>query len=78
MRAVARPDLADIVGADEAAGAIAVLHDDLRLAVDVLGDVLGQQPALDVGRAAGREVDQQREPLALVERLLRDRRQMRR
>ena len=41
-----------------------------RIAVDMLGDVLGEQPAFDVGRAAGREVDQQRQPLALVERLV--------
>ena len=31
---------------------------------------LAKKPALDVGRAAGREVDQKRQPLALVERLL--------
>src|SRR5579862_2012184 len=36
----------------------------------MLGDVLGQEPALYVGRPAGREVDQKRQPLALVERLL--------
>ena len=41
-----------------------------RIAVDMLDDVARKQPAFDVGRPAGREVDQQREPLALVERLL--------
>src|SRR2546425_680182 len=32
----------------------------------VLDAMLGQKPALDVGRAAGGEVDDEREPLALV------------
>src|SRR4029453_17577907 len=70
-RAVARPDPAEVVGADTPAGALAILHDDERLPCDMLGDVLAEQPALDIARAAGREVDQQREALALVERLLR-------
>jgi hypothetical protein len=30
-------------------------------------DVLGEHPSFDVGRPAGREVDQEGEPLALVE-----------
>ena len=62
-----RRDLAEVAGAVEAAGAVHVLHDDVRLALDVLGDVPREQPALDVGRAAGREVDQHGQPLALVE-----------
>ena len=60
-----------ILRADHAAGAVHVLHDHGRLAGDVLGEMLGEQPALDVGRPAGREVDQHREPLALVVGLLR-------
>ena len=40
----------------------------------MLDDVLGEQAAFDVARAAGRKIDQQREPLSLIERLLRARR----
>ena len=72
--AVLGRDLADELRADHAAGAVHVLHDHVRLAGDVLAEMLGEQPALDVGRPAGREVDQHREPLALVVGLLRLRR----
>ena len=65
--AVARRHLAQILGADDAAGAVHVLDDDVRLAFDVARKMLGEQAALDVGRAAGSEVDQDGEPLALVE-----------
>ena len=65
--AVARTELAEIVGAHEAAGAVLVLHDDAGSAVDVLGEVLGEQPPLDVGRSTNREVDDKVEPLAFVE-----------
>ena len=75
--AVARRDLADIVGAVETAGAVHVLDDDVGLALEMPGDMPREQPALDVGRAAGREVDQHRKPLAFVERLLRRNRRRR-
>jgi hypothetical protein len=52
------------------AGAFHVLNDDVRLAVDVAREVLGEQAALDVGRPPGGEVDQDGEALALVERLV--------
>src|SRR5262249_53451761 len=71
MRAVPGRDLAQISGADQTAGAVQVLHHHVRMAVDVLDQVFGEQAALDVGRAAGSEVDQHGEALALVERLLR-------
>src|SRR5262245_2076716 len=38
--------------------------------IDVLDEVLGDQPPLDVGRPAGREVDDEVEALAFVERVL--------
>jgi hypothetical protein len=63
-------DLADIGGAHQAAGAVLVLHDDAGRAVEVLAEMLDQQPSLDVARPAGREVDQQGQPLALVERIV--------
>jgi hypothetical protein len=62
--------LAQVLGPDDAAGAVHVLDDDVRLTVQVAGEMLGEQAALDVGRTAGGEVDQDREPLALVERIL--------
>ena len=65
--AVARRHLAEIFGADDAAGAFHVLNDDVGLALDVAREMLGEQAALDVGRPAGGEVDQDGEPLALVE-----------
>jgi len=54
----------------DAAGAIHVLHDEIGLPLDVLGQMLREQAAFDIGRPAGREVDQHGDPLALVERLL--------
>ena len=65
--AVARRHLAQILGADDAAGAVHVLDHDVRRAIDVAGEMLGEQAALDVGRSAGSEVDQDGEPFALVE-----------
>src|SRR5262249_59058960 len=47
------------------------LHHDVRVAVDVVHQIFRGQAAVDVGRAAGREVDQHGQALALVERLLR-------
>src|SRR5262249_34526003 len=40
-------------------------------AVDMPGEMLGQQAPLDIGRSAGGEVDDEREPLALVVGLVR-------
>jgi len=71
--AVLGSNLADILRADHAAGAVHVLHDHVRRAVDMPSQIFREQPALDVGRPAGGEVDQQGEALALVERLLRTR-----
>ena len=68
--AVARRHLAEVLGADDAAGPLHVLDDDVGLAVDVAGEMLGEQAPLDVGRPAGGEIDQDREPLALVERIV--------
>ena len=65
--AVARRHLAQILGADDAAGAVHVLDDDVRRAVDMAGEMPGEQAALDVGRSAGGEVDQDSETFALVE-----------
>ena len=68
--AVLGRDLAEIGGADQPAGAVDVLHDDVGIAVDEPADMAREQPALDVGGPAGAVVDQHREPLALVERLV--------
>src|SRR5262245_44979212 len=70
MRAVPGRDLAQILRADQAGGAVLVLHHDVRVRVDVLDQMLGEDAALDVGRPAGRKVDHHGQPLALVERLL--------
>jgi hypothetical protein len=70
-RAVSGADLAEMHRAVQAAGALHVLHDQFGLAVDVLGQMPSEQPRLGVGRRAGAEVDQHRETLAFVERLLR-------
>jgi hypothetical protein len=40
------------------------------MALDVLCEMPGQEAALDVGRPAGGEVDDEREPLAFVEWLV--------
>ena len=68
--AVLGRDRAEILGADHAAGAVHVLHQHARIAGDVPADVFGEQAAFDVGRPADGEVDQERQPLALVERLV--------
>ena len=65
--AVLGRDLAEIAGPDHAAGAIHVLNEDAGLAVDVLDQMLCEQPALDIGRATGGKVDDEGEPLAFVE-----------
>src|SRR4029453_18730209 len=64
-RAVLGGDLAEIMRAVVAAAARVVLHDDVGMAVDVLGEVPREYSALDVARRAGIEVDQDGEPLAL-------------
>ena len=51
--------------ADHAASTFHVLYDDVRLAADMPADMAREQPPLGVGGAAGREVDQHREPLPL-------------
>src|SRR5215475_15212891 len=56
--------------AHNAAGAVHVVDDDIRRAVDVAGEVLGEQATLDVGRPAGSEVDQDVETLAGVEGII--------
>jgi hypothetical protein len=63
--------LAAILRADQAAGAVHVLDHEVGRAVDVLDQMLGENPALDISGPAGGEVDQHREPLALVVGLLR-------
>jgi hypothetical protein len=63
-------DLGQILRADQATGAVHVLHDHGGLAVDVLHQIFGEQTALDIGGPAGREVDQQGQPLAFVEGLI--------
>src|SRR5262249_777975 len=68
--AVARRHLSQVLGPDNAAGAVHVLDDDIRRAVDVAGEVLGEQATLDVGRPAGCEVDQDGETLAGVEGII--------
>ncbi len=59
--------LGKLVGADDAAGAGDVLDDDGRLARNMLGQVLGDDAALDVRRATGGVVDDHGHGLALVE-----------
>ena len=58
--------LAQIAGPDHAAGTVHVLHDHGRPALDVIGQMLGEQPPLDIGRSPGREVDEHGQPLAFV------------
>ena len=69
--AVLRGDLAKKVRANQSACAVHVLHDDARRAFDVPLHELGEQPAFHVGGAAGCVIDQNRQPLTLVEILLR-------
>src|SRR3974390_2760218 len=47
--AVLRRDLAQILGADQAAGTVHVLDDEAGLAVDMLDKIFGEQAAFDVG-----------------------------
>src|SRR5438067_12316873 len=67
--AVARRNLAKIIGTDEAAGAVLVLDHDEWLALDMPAEIFRQEAALDVGGSTRREVDQERQALALVERI---------
>ena len=60
-------DLAEVAGPDHAARAIHVLNEDAGMAVDVLGQMLCKQPALDIGRPTGGEVDDEGQPLAFEE-----------
>ena len=62
-----RRRLAELVAADDAAGAADVLDDDGGLAGNVVGQVLRDNARLDVGGAAGRIVDDHVDRLALVE-----------
>ena len=59
--------LGELIGADHAAGAAHVLDDDGGLARNVRGQMLGDDAPLDIGRAAGRVVDDHGDGLALVE-----------
>src|SRR5947208_1978216 len=52
------------------AGAVHVMHEQIGLPLDVLGEMFCEQPALDVGRPVSREVDQDSDPLAFVIGLL--------
>src|SRR6266545_7063329 len=69
--AILRGHLAEILRAVVAARTRDVLHDHLRLPVEVLGEMPREHAALDVGRRPGVEVDEHGEALAFVERLLR-------
>jgi hypothetical protein len=62
-----RRRFAKLVAADDAAGAADILDDDGRLAGDVVRQVLRDDASLDVGRSAGRIVDDHGDGLALVE-----------
>src|SRR5262249_14779381 len=57
----------ELVGTDHAAGAAYVLDDDGGLAGNVRGQMLSDDAPLDIGRAAGRVVDDHGDGLALVE-----------
>ncbi len=70
-RAIFGGDLAEILRADQTAGAIHVLDHEVRRAVNVLDEVAREQAALDIGRPARGKVDEHRNPLALVVGLLR-------
>ena len=67
MKSPLGDDFAELVGADDAAGAADVPDDDRGLAGNVVRQVLGDDAALDIGRAARRVVDDHRDGLALVE-----------
>ena len=69
--AVARHALRIIVHGDDAAGAGHVLYHHVRLAFEMAGQPVGDDAAVEVGAAAGREADQHLELLALIERRLR-------
>ena len=57
----------ELVAADQAAGAADVLHHDGRVAGNLRRQVLRDDAPLDVGRTAGRIVDDHGDRLALVE-----------
>src|SRR3954471_8793010 len=66
-RLAVRRRLAELVAAEDAAGAADILDHDGGLAGDVVGQVLRDDASLDVGGAAGRIVDDHGDGLALVE-----------
>ena len=64
-------DLAEVIGADHAAGAVHVLHDDAGLAGDVPDEMFGENPPLDIRRSAGGKVYDDVDALPFVVGLVR-------
>ena len=66
-QSVGRGDFADVIAADQAAGAGHVPGEDRGIAGNMRAEMPGDEPAFGIGRAARREVDEQGDLLALVE-----------
>ena len=66
-RAVPRRRIEEVHGRDQAAGARHVAHDNGGIAGKVLAEIAREQPRSRIVGAAGREADQNRDLLALVE-----------
>ena len=66
-RAVAPRDIVEVIGHDQAGRARHVAHDDRRIAGNVPGHVIGDQPRRHVVAAAGRGADQDFDGLAAIE-----------
>ena len=62
-----RRRFAELVAADDATGAADVLDDDGGIAGNVVRQMQRNDAAFEIGRAAGRIVDDHRDRLALVE-----------
>ncbi len=67
VQAVLGGDDGDIIGHHEPAAAGHVAHDHLRIAGDVLADVLGDEAGVDVIAAAGGQADVEGDGLVLEE-----------
>ncbi len=69
--AVLRGCRINVVGRAHAAGSRHVLHDDVRVARDMIAHVAREQAGIEIIAAAGAETDHDVDRLALVEGLLR-------
>jgi hypothetical protein len=63
-------DFTDVIDSCDASSTAHILNDDCRLSRDMSAQVLGEDPAFDIGGTAGGEVDHERQSLSSIIRRL--------